>query len=143
MSPREERNGDTGRGGERRNSGSFTVFETISFNVVIPITNVLCYFWRRFFRQNQKQHISIFRATNTFPFFLRFPFRCFLCFVAGSVAFSWTWCCLFSEASNKNMENNVISWEIKIQIKFSIVCKFFSFYLNFIWFHFIPFFLYP
>lgn len=74
MSPREERNGDTGSGGERRNSGSFTVFETISFNVVIPITNVLCYFWRRFFGRTKSSTFPFFAPPTHFHFFFVFLF---------------------------------------------------------------------
>lgn len=37
----------------KKRERTFTVFETISFNVVIPITNVLCCFWRHFRHRSQ------------------------------------------------------------------------------------------
>lgn len=113
-------------------SGSFTVFVTISLNAVIPIRNVLCYFFGRFTCRSLCLcftffTFSFFRATRSHTFFL---------FVKREVG-----CCWFSQAS-KWKHRKIMSFhstEIEIQIKFSIVCKSsFPFYLNFILFYFIP-----
>lgn len=98
--------------------GSFTVFITIPFNIVIPIRNVLCYFWRRFtclslsffssarFENPEKIHIFIFCATNKHTYIhVNFfsPLRRFESLNERWVRWVFLFAGVFSQASNKNI----------------------------------------